>query len=70
VGSYAQAYYLGAGRKASLTATVRTWRDYLPHFLVLPHPSPRNQMWLRRNSWFAEEVLPFLRLVVKRVVLG
>jgi uracil-DNA glycosylase len=70
VGSYAQAYYLGAGRKASLTATVRSWRDYLPHFLVLPHPSPRNQMWLRRNSWFAEEVLPFLRLVVKRVVLG
>lgn len=70
VGGYAQAYYLGSSRKATLTETVRAWRDYLPHFLVLPHPSPRNQMWLRRNPWFAQEVLPFLRWLVTRVVLA
>jgi uracil-DNA glycosylase len=69
VGSYAQAYYLGIRCKPSLTETVRAWREYLPHFLVLPHPSPRNQMWLKRNAWFAHEVLPFLRLLVRNVVL-
>ena len=69
VGSYAQAYYLGDTRRKTLTETVRAWRDYLPHFLPMPHPSPRNQMWLKRNPWFAEEVLPFLRSVVQRTVL-
>ncbi len=68
VGSYAQAYYLGRARRATLTETVRAWRDYLPHFLPMPHPSPRNQMWLKRNPWFAEEVLPFLRFVVNHTV--
>ncbi|MBI3452336.1 MAG: uracil-DNA glycosylase family protein [Rhodospirillales bacterium] len=61
VGTYAQAYYLGPRRKPSLTATVRAWRDYAPAFLPLPHPSWRNTGWLRRNPWFAREVLPELR---------
>ena len=69
VGSYAQAYYLGRARHKTLTDTVRAWRDYLPQFLPMPHPSPRNQMWLKRNPWFAEEVLPFLRFVVNHTVL-
>ena len=69
VGSYAQAYYLGRARDKTLTDTVRAWRDYLPQFLPMPHPSPRNQMWLKRNPWFAEEVLPFLRFVVNHTVL-
>jgi uracil-DNA glycosylase len=68
VGSYAQAYYLGAARKRTLTETVRAWRDYLPHFLPMPHPSPRNQMWLKRNPWFEQQVLPFLRNVVEHTV--
>lgn len=66
VGSYAQAYYLGGRRYRTLTETVRHYRDYLPEFLPLPHPSPRNQMWLKRNPWFAEEVLPLLRRLVKQ----
>ena len=61
IGQYAQAYYLGERRKGTLTATVRAWREYLPAYLPLPHPSPRNQLWLKRNRWFAEEVLPPLR---------
>lgn len=69
VGGYAQSYYLGERRRRSLTETVRAWRDYLPHFLPMPHPSPRNQMWLKRNPWFAEEVLPFLRHIVRVTVL-
>ncbi len=61
IGSYAQAYYLGDNRHKTLTDTVRHYRDYQPAFIPLPHPSPRNQMWLKRNPWFAEEVLPLLR---------
>ncbi|MBI4938935.1 MAG: uracil-DNA glycosylase family protein [Nitrosomonadales bacterium] len=64
VGSYAQAYYLGGRMHNTLTETVRSYHDYLPEFLPLPHPSPRNQMWLKRNPWFAEEVLPQLRELV------
>lgn len=69
VGSYAQAYYLRDARRRTLTETVRAWREYLPHFLPMPHPSPRNQMWLRRNGWFVDEVVPFLRSVVEQTVL-
>jgi len=69
VGAYAQSYYLGDRRRKTLTETVRAWRDYLPHFLPMPHPSPRNQMWLKRNPWFAEEVLPFLRALVRHTVM-
>jgi uracil-DNA glycosylase len=65
VGSYAQAYYLGGRAQKTLTETVRHYRDYLPEYLPLPHPSPRNQMWLKRNPWFAEEVLPLLRELVQ-----
>jgi len=61
VGSYAQAYYLGPRAQKTLTETVRHYGDYLPVVLPLPHPSPRNQMWLKRNPWFAAEVLPLLR---------
>ena len=61
VGQYAQRLYLGRERKKTLTETVRAYREYGPRFVPLPHPSPRNQMWLRCNSWFEAEVVPALR---------
>jgi uracil-DNA glycosylase len=61
IGQYAQAHYLGARRKAALTATVHAWRSYLPDFLPLPHPSPRNTRWLSLNPWFEQEVVSELR---------
>ncbi|MBS0211554.1 MAG: uracil-DNA glycosylase family protein [Proteobacteria bacterium] len=61
VGQYAQAGYLGKLRRENLTETVRNARDYLPRYLPLPHPSPRNQMWLRRHPWFEQAILPLLR---------
>lgn len=67
-GQYAQARYLGLARKKTLTETVRNWLSYQPEYLPLPHPSPRNQFWLRRNPWFAMEVLPFLQQKVKEVI--
>lgn len=60
-GQYAQKEYLGAARRKNLTETVRNWSAYLPKFLPLPHPSPRNQIWLRKNPWLEEEVVPMLR---------
>ena len=60
-GQYAQQRYLGDRCAKNLTETVRNWRAYLPEYLPLPHPSPRNRIWLRRNPWFTEEVLPHLR---------
>ncbi|MCD6050935.1 MAG: hypothetical protein K0Q55_2338 [Verrucomicrobia bacterium] len=61
VGSYAQAYYLGKRSKGSLSDTVRAYAEYLPEFFPLPHPSPRNRLWLRQRPWFDTEVLPALR---------
>jgi uracil-DNA glycosylase len=61
VGRYAQLYWLGAHDKHSLTDTVRAWREVLPEFFPLPHPSWRNKAWLARNPWFEAEVIPALR---------
>jgi uracil-DNA glycosylase len=60
VGSYAQAYYLPS-RKRTLGETVRAFREYLPGFFPLPHPSWRNLLWRRKNPWFESDVLPELR---------
>lgn len=60
-GQYAHAYFLGDRRKATLTETVRAWRDYAPTHLPMPHPSPRNIGWFRANPWFEAEVVPALR---------
>jgi uracil-DNA glycosylase len=60
IGRYAQAYYLGNKQGKTLANTVRAYRDFLPDFFPLPHPSPRNRRWLKRNSWFELEVLPIL----------
>jgi len=68
VGSYAQAYYLGARRQPTLDATVRAWQSFLPDFLPLPHPSWRNIGWLRRNPWFESELVPALRAQVRQAL--
>lgn len=61
VGSYAQAFYLGNRRPGGLTETVAAWRNFLPDFIPLPHPSWRNTAWLKRHPWFTEELLPEVR---------
>ena len=65
VGMYAQRRYLGRRRRRTLTDTVREWRDYLPDYLPLPHPSWRNTAWLRKNPWFEAEIVPFLRKLAR-----
>jgi uracil-DNA glycosylase len=67
IGQYAQAYFLGERRKATLTDTVRAWRDYMPEYLPLPHPSPRNIGWFKANPWFERDVVPVLRERVREL---
>lgn len=64
IGRFAQAYYLGAACRPTLTETVAAYADYLPRYLPLPHPSPRNRAWFKSNPWFEAEVLPALRETV------
>ena len=65
IGQYAQAYYLEKKRKKNLTDTVNHFEEYLPKYFVLPHPSPRNNIWMKKNEWFKIEVLPHLKIQVQ-----
>jgi uracil-DNA glycosylase len=69
VGRYSQAFYLGAAA-GPLSETVREWERFMPTFFPLPHPSWRNNAWLKRNPWFEAEVLPELRRAVHSVLEG
>ena len=68
VGQYAQAHHLPDNPHKNLTETVRAWRDFWPQALPLPHPSPRNNIWMRKNPWFEEDVLPALRKAVHKLL--
>src|SRR5262245_61769511 len=70
VGQYAQAHYLGERRNATMTETVRAWRDYGPAYLPLPHPSWRNTGWLKKNPWFEAELVPELRSRLQVIIAG
>ena len=61
VGTYAQKWKLPEANGRSMTETVARWREYAPDHIPLPHPSWRNTAWLKRNPWFEDEVVPYLR---------
>ena len=74
IGIYAQKYHLGKARKPSLTETVKNWREYLNvdegmKYLPLPHPSWRNNAWIKKNTWFETDVLPSLKLEIQSLIL-
>jgi uracil-DNA glycosylase len=60
IGEYAQAYHL-LDAPSSVTSRVEAWRDHWPNAVPVPHPSPRNNIWLRRNPWFEKDVVPALQ---------
>ncbi len=68
VGQYAQKYYLQKRFKSNLTETVRSYKEFEPEFLPLPHPSPRNRIWMKKNAWFEKEVLPLLQKRVAQLL--
>ncbi len=65
IGLYAQNYYLGESKRKTLTETVQNFEEYLPEFLPLVHPSPRNGIWMRKNPWFEKDIVPTLQKIVK-----
>ena len=68
VGKYAQDYYLGNDKKQNLTETVYNYKQYLPRYFPIVHPSPLNFRWHNKNSWFIEEVVPELKKRVKEIL--
>ena len=68
IGQYAQKYYLEDKAKRTLTETVSNFEAYLPRYFTLPHPSPRNTFWIRRNPWFEESVIPLLQERVQKLI--
>ena len=68
VGRYAQVQYLGRAAGKSVVETVRAWRDHMPAYLPLPHPSWRTRSWAKKNPWFETEVIPALRTELRRLL--
>jgi uracil-DNA glycosylase len=61
IGQHAQDWHLSSSPRPSVTATVAGWRTAWPALLPMPHPSPRNNRWLKANPWFVAEVVPALQ---------
>jgi len=68
IGQYAIRWHLPETKKDSLTNTVKSWRTHWPDKLPLPHPSPRNNIWLKKNAWFEHEIIPTLQRRIKVLV--
>lgn len=68
IGSYAQGFYLGKSKQQNLTETVQHYKNYLPRFFPLVHPSPRNKIWQKRNPWFEQEVVPELQKKIREII--
>lgn len=68
IGQYALDWHLRDRQGDNLTDTVRNWRAFWPKMLPLPHPSPRNNIWLKKNPWFDKDVLPGLRTKVRSLL--
>ncbi|GJL77623.1 MAG: IclR family transcriptional regulator [Nitrospinaceae bacterium] len=69
IGQYAQKYHLAGRQSKTLTQTVKAWKEFWPEGLLpMPHPSPRNNIWLKKNKWFEKDVLPALKAKVKTLI--
>lgn len=68
IGSYSMKYYLGKGMKENLTETVRSYKEYLPKYFPIVHPSPLNFRWQKANPWFEGEVVPVLKEMVGKIL--
>ncbi|MEI7801533.1 MAG: uracil-DNA glycosylase family protein [Bacteroidota bacterium] len=66
IGQHSQKFYLGNKFKPTLTENVKNYHAFLPEYLPLVHPSPRNKIWQKKNPWFELEVVPQLRIIVQK----
>ena len=68
LGQYAQAYHFSNQFK-SVTTLVESWKNHWPKMVPLPHPSPRNNLWLRRNPWFEIELIPKIQAQISKLLV-
>ena len=68
IGAYSIKYYLGKRAEKNLTETVRNYREYLPSYFPIVHPSPLNFRWQKKNPWFEAEVVPALQEAVAQIL--
>lgn len=68
IGQYSQKHYLKEKCKETLTDNVKAYKDFLPQYLPLVHPSPRNKIWQKKNPWFEKEIIPELQKMMKKVL--
>ena len=68
LGQHAQKYYLGTGMEKNLTETVRNFKAYLPEYIPLVHPSPRNNIWQKKNPWFKKTLIPQLQKSIRNTL--
>ncbi|MGO2508715.1 MAG: uracil-DNA glycosylase family protein [Vibrio hibernica] len=73
IGQYAQNYYLSnsnlGDKPKTLTETVKNWQQWAPNYVPIPHPSPRNNIWLKKNPWFEQDVIPYIQDLIKTKIL-
>ena len=67
LGVYAQDYHFNKPKR-TVTELVKSWKDFWPEIVPLPHPSPRNNIWLRKNEWFENEILPSLQKKISEIL--
>ena len=70
IGRYAIDWHLSPGKQLSLTKIVTQWNTYGPDVIPLPHPSPRNTLWLRKNPIVESEIIPVVQTQVARLLSG
>jgi uracil-DNA glycosylase len=74
IGIYAQNWHLPNKKEKTLTETVKNWRffynDTMPSVMPIPHPSPRNNIWLKKNAWFEQDVVPQLQAHIQKIIQG
>ena len=68
IGQYAMDWHMLDSQATTLTETVKNWRNTASSVLPLPHPSPRNNIWLKANPWFVQDVVPVLQMRVARIL--
>ncbi len=73
IGLYAQKWHLGSDKRKTLTETVQAWREFqavdkTPKVIPLPHPSWRNNTWLKKHQWFEDDLVPYLQAEIARLV--
>jgi uracil-DNA glycosylase len=70
IGAYSQSWHLMKAKQSTLTKTVNSWQTYWPLQLPMPHPSPRNNIWMQKNPWFEKQIIPVLQQRVKWLLDG